>query len=176
MNFIGAVKGALQTVAAKGRGLGSDKVEHYRSKDWNHVPNKKTQKFPLLKASPGLQYSTSIRSDILSQTHTAAFKPTSALTQGQRKVFVHFGNRDPLGKLTKAEDSPPRNCCAMLHSIRRREGPPQTHPLQLNRNLRIRALKPREWGRGEGWEARTGRGAGVAVPGCEPRLHRVPAS
>lgn len=128
MNFIGAVKGALQTVAAKGRGLGSDKVEHYRSKDWNHVPNKKTKKFPLLKASPGLQYSTSIRSDILSQTHTAAFKPTSALTQGQRKVFVHFGNRDPFGKLTKAEDSPPRNCCAMLHSIRRREGPPPDTP------------------------------------------------
>lgn len=116
--------GALQTSAASGRSLGLTKLSTTAPKSGiTCLTKNKLEKFPLLKASPGLQYSTSIRSDAPPPTHTAAFKPTSALTQGQTKVIDHFGSRDPFGKSTKAKDSHPINSYAMLHSSRGRGSP-----------------------------------------------------
>lgn len=128
------------------------------SKERNRVPNEnQAEKFHLLKASPGLQYSTCIQSNNPSPAHARCSKTTSGLMQSQTRVFVHLGVRGPSGNTTKVKDPPSINSYSMLHPI---PGGTPTHLLQPNWDPRngTRALKPCEWGWGEGWEARTERG------------------
>lgn len=62
------------------------------SKEWNHVLNQnQTSKFPLLKASPGLQYLTCIQPDNPSLAHTGCSKAMSGLKRSPNESSCPFG-------------------------------------------------------------------------------------
>lgn len=129
----------------------------------------KLKKFPLPQASPGLQDCTLIRCDTPFPAHTTAPSPLLPPRSAKQK-FLTISGAGTFCEIDKSQGLSPNKFLYRAAFNWGGRGGTQTRPLQPNRDpRRTRALKPCEWGWG-GWEARTGRGGEVGVPGFGPRF------